>query len=60
MYARTLISPDWRMRGRVAIDGIILRTDDSYQAVDERKEAKDGGWLWSKANLRVLVLVGGF
>lgn len=41
VYARTLISPNWRMRGRIAIDAMILTgaeaDDNSRTGVGEKR-----------------------
>lgn len=65
MYARTLISPSWRMRGRIAIDAMIFtgaETDDDsengrWEGGEERQGGDDGG---QKPTWRTRVLVGGF
>ena len=57
MYARTLISPDWRMRGRIAIDAMILTgadAEDNNQSGRWEGGEAGWGWWWSKANLEDL------
>jgi hypothetical protein len=49
MYARTLISPSWRMRGRVAIDAMISTGVRTIRAADGREEGKDGGMVVVKS-----------
>jgi len=57
IYARTLISPNWRMRGRIVIDAMILTTVRTGDGREERRDGDDGG---QKPTWRTRVLVGGF
>jgi len=50
IYACTLISPNWRMRGRIAIDAMVLTdadADDNNQkgryGREERRDGDGGG-----------------
>lgn len=57
IYARTLISPSWRMRGRIVIDAMILTgadADDNNQKGRWEGGEEGRGWWWLKANLENL------
>ena len=43
LYARTLISPNWRMRGRIASDAIILSRVNGRQQL--AVEGEEGGGM---------------
>ena len=45
IYAHTLISPNWRMRGRIVIDAMILAGADADTTIrkGDGRERRDGG-----------------